>query len=94
VRFGNENDRPYVFKAPTEGVAAMSAVVQAAKPHLKTPFGVDYLWDPVASVAIGAATGASFGARSSPLSSPPTWGSGSPIAPTPSACVTISAAPT
>ena len=30
------------------------------KPHLKVPFGVNYLWDPAASVAIGAATGASF----------------------------------
>jgi membrane complex biogenesis BtpA family protein len=60
VMFGNENDRPYAFKAPPEGVAAMTAVVQAAKPHLKIPFGVDYLWDPIASVAMGAATGASF----------------------------------
>ena len=30
------------------------------KPHLTVPFGVNYLWDPEASVAIGAATGASF----------------------------------
>jgi membrane complex biogenesis BtpA family protein len=60
VMFGNENDRPYVFKAPPEGVAAMTAVVHAVKPQLKVPFGVNYLWDPVASVAIGAATGASF----------------------------------
>jgi membrane complex biogenesis BtpA family protein len=60
LMFGNENDRPYVFKAPLEGVAAMTAVVQAAKPHMKIPFGVNYLWDPSASVAIGAVTGASF----------------------------------
>jgi membrane complex biogenesis BtpA family protein len=60
VMFGNENDRPYAFKAPPEGVATMTAVVQAVKPRLKIPFGVDYLWDPVASVAIGAATGATF----------------------------------
>ena len=60
VMFGNENDRPYVFKAPPEGIAAMTAVVQAVKARLKVPFGVNYLWDPVASVAIGAATGASF----------------------------------
>jgi hypothetical protein len=60
VMFGNENDRPYVFKAPPEGVAAMTAVVQASTPALKIPFGVNYLWDPVASVAIGAATGATF----------------------------------
>jgi uncharacterized protein len=60
VMFGNENDRPYLFAAPPEGVATMTAVVEAAKPHLKVPFGVNYLWDPIASVAIGAATGASF----------------------------------
>jgi uncharacterized protein len=60
VMFGNENDRPYVLTAPPEGIAAMTAVIQAVKPHLKVPFGVNYLWDPVASIAIAAATGASF----------------------------------
>ncbi|MBI3672462.1 MAG: BtpA/SgcQ family protein [Rhizobiales bacterium] len=60
IMFGNENDRPYVFKAAPESVAAMTAVVQAVKPMLKVPFGVNYLWDPSASVAIGAATGARF----------------------------------
>ncbi|MGE3872852.1 MAG: BtpA/SgcQ family protein [Parvibaculaceae bacterium] len=60
IMFGNENDRPYVFEAPVEGIAAMTAVVQAVKPALAVPFGVNYLWDPKASVAIGAATGAKF----------------------------------
>lgn len=60
IMFGNENDRPYVFKAPHEGIASMAAVVQAVKPSLKVPFGVNYLWDPKASVAIGAVTGANF----------------------------------
>jgi len=60
IMFGNENDRPYVFKATPQTIAAMSAVVQAVKPALKVPFGVNYLWDPTASVAIGAVTGASF----------------------------------
>jgi len=60
VMFGNENDRPYVMKAPAEGIAAMTAVVEAIKPTLKIPFGVNYLWDPSASVAIAAATGAKF----------------------------------
>jgi uncharacterized protein len=60
VMFGNENDRPYVLKAPSEGLAAMTAIVEQVKPHLKIPFGVNYLWDPEASVAIGAVTGASF----------------------------------
>lgn len=60
IMFGNENDRPYLLKASLESLAAMTAVVSAAKPALKVPFGVNYLWDPVASVAIGVATGASF----------------------------------
>jgi membrane complex biogenesis BtpA family protein len=60
LMIGNENDRPYVFTATPEGIAAMTAIVAALKPILKIPFGVNYLWDPLASVAIGATTGASF----------------------------------
>src|SRR4051794_18685268 len=55
VMFGNENDRPYVLSAPAEGIAAMTAVIAAIKPALKIPFGVNYLWDPKASVAIAVA---------------------------------------
>jgi membrane complex biogenesis BtpA family protein len=60
IMFGNENDRPYTLHAPLEGVAAMTAVVQSIAPTLKIPFGVNYLWDPKASVAIAHATGALF----------------------------------
>jgi uncharacterized protein len=60
IMFGNENDRPYRFKATPEGIAAMTSVVAALKPSLKVPFGVNYLWDPAASVAIACATGAAF----------------------------------
>lgn len=60
IMFGNENDRPYLLKATPESIAAMTAVVSAIKPMLKVPFGVNYLWDPAASVSIGVATGASF----------------------------------
>lgn len=38
----------------------MAAVVMAIKPSLKVPFGVNWLWDPAASIAIATATGASF----------------------------------
>ena len=58
--FGNENDRPYTLSAPAEGVAAMTAIVTATKRMLKVPFGVNYLWDPYASVAIACASGAAF----------------------------------
>jgi membrane complex biogenesis BtpA family protein len=60
IMFGNEGDRPYVLQAPPEGLAAMAAIVTAVKPRLSVPFGVNYLWDPVATVALAAATGASF----------------------------------
>jgi membrane complex biogenesis BtpA family protein len=60
IMFGNENDRPYRFAATPETLAGMTAVVMALKSSLKVPFGINYLWDPSASVAIACATGASF----------------------------------
>lgn len=60
IMFGNENDRPYLLKATPESIAAMTTVVACVKPLLKVPFGVNYLWDPTASVAIGSVTGARF----------------------------------
>jgi membrane complex biogenesis BtpA family protein len=60
IMFGNENDRPYLLKATPESTAAMTAVVATLRPMIKVPFGVNYLWDPTASVAIAAATGANF----------------------------------
>ena len=60
VMFGNEFDRPYVLKAPPEGLAALTAVIVRAKPMIDVPFGVNYLWDPVATVSLAGATWASF----------------------------------
>ena len=61
LMFGKECDRPYLLKASPESLAAMSGAITAAKPAIRIPFGVDYLWDPVATVALGVATGAAFG---------------------------------
>ena len=61
IMFGNEGDRPYVLKANPESLAAMASAIGQLKRLLKVPFGVNYLWDPVATVALGVATGASFG---------------------------------
>lgn len=61
IMFGNEGDRPYTTGAPVESVAAMAAVIGQVKPMLTVPFGVNYLWNPKATVALGAATGAAFG---------------------------------
>ena len=59
IMFCNEDDRPYVFEAGIEQVAAMSRVVAETKPT-GIPFGVDFLWDPMAAIAVAQATGASF----------------------------------
>ena len=56
IMFGNEFDRPYVLKAPPEGLAALASVIGQVKSMIKIPFGVNYLWDPVATVALAVAT--------------------------------------
>jgi hypothetical protein len=60
IMFGNENDRPYAFDVDTASTATMAAIIGALKPEITRPFGVDVLWDPMATVALAAATGASF----------------------------------
>jgi hypothetical protein len=59
ILFCNEGDRPYQLKATLEGVAMMARVVAEVAPRDR-PFGVDYLWDPQAALAVAAVTGASF----------------------------------
>lgn len=59
VMFCNEGDRPYTFQAGYDGVAFMTRVVTELRPKDR-PFGVDFLWDARAALAIGAATGAHF----------------------------------
>ncbi|WP_298837998.1 BtpA/SgcQ family protein [uncultured Roseobacter sp.] len=60
VMFGNENDRPYEFSVDTASTATMAAIIGALKSEITVPFGVNVLWDPMSSVALGAATGAAF----------------------------------
>ena len=60
ILFGNEGDRPYLLKASPESLAAMSVIVARLTPMLSVPFGVNYLWDPYATVALAVATGAAF----------------------------------
>src|SRR6266550_875136 len=59
VLFCNEGDRPYQLKATFEGIAMMARVVAEAAPRDR-PFGVDYLWDAEAALAVAAVSGASF----------------------------------
>jgi membrane complex biogenesis BtpA family protein len=59
VMFCNEGDRPYALRAGPEGVAALARVVTELAPGDR-PFGVDFLWDACAALAVAVATGASF----------------------------------
>ena len=59
IMFCNEDDRPYSFKADFEAVAIMTRIVTELHPTDR-PFGVDFLWNARAPLAIAKATGASF----------------------------------
>lgn len=60
VMFGNENDRPYEFTVDTASTATMAYVIGQLRDEITVPFGVNVLWDPMATIALGAATGAGF----------------------------------
>src|SRR5690348_17867648 len=60
VMFCNENDRPYRLDSDFASVAAMADTVASVRAELSVPFGVNVLWDPTATLAVAAATGASF----------------------------------
>jgi hypothetical protein len=60
VMFGNEGDRPYRTRAAQAGLAAMAAAIGQLRSLLRVPFGVNYLWDPLATVQLAAATSADF----------------------------------
>lgn len=57
--FCNEGDRPYALQADFEAIAVMTRVITETAPKDR-PFGVDFLWDAKAPIAIAAATGAAF----------------------------------
>jgi membrane complex biogenesis BtpA family protein len=60
IMFGNENDRPYEFEVDVASTATMAYVIGRLRPEIKVPFGVNVLWDPMSTMALAAATGASF----------------------------------
>jgi membrane complex biogenesis BtpA family protein len=60
VMFGNENDRPYEFAVDTASTATMAYLIGRLRQEISVPFGVNVLWDPKSSIALAAATGATF----------------------------------
>ena len=60
VMFGNENDRPYEFKVDIASTTTMAFVIGQIRNEIRVPFGINVLWDPMSTIALAAATGASF----------------------------------
>ena len=60
IMFGNENDRPYELKVNVSSTATMAYVIGLLQKEIKIPYGVNVLWDPISTIALAAATGASF----------------------------------
>jgi len=58
--FCNEADVPYQLSVGPEIPAAMAAVIGQLRRDVCVPFGVNILWDAIASLALARATGASF----------------------------------
>jgi len=60
VMFSNEFSLPYLTEVEPITTATMAALITQLKTDLKIPFGVNVLWDPVASIDLAVATGAKF----------------------------------
>jgi membrane complex biogenesis BtpA family protein len=58
--FCNEADLPYQMHVGPEVAAGMAAVIGQVRDLITRPFGIDLVWDPVSSLAVARATGASF----------------------------------
>lgn len=60
IMFSNEYSLPYLTKVECATVAAMARVIGEIRSEIKIPYGVNCLWDPVASLDLAVATGAKF----------------------------------
>jgi membrane complex biogenesis BtpA family protein len=60
VLFCNEADLPYQRTVGPEIGSAMAAAIGRLRHVIRVPFGVNILWDPIASLALARATGAVF----------------------------------
>lgn len=60
IMFSNEYSLPYLTSVECVTVASMARVIGELKDVIKVPYGVNCLWDPVASIDLAMATGARF----------------------------------
>nr|WP_122012332.1 BtpA/SgcQ family protein [Maliibacterium massiliense] len=60
VMFSNEFSMPYLTQVRTETVACMARIIGELKQEITVPYGVNCLWDPIASLDLAVAVDASF----------------------------------
>ena len=60
VMFSNEFSLPYLTKIEPITVGAMARVIGELKSEIKIPYGVNCLWDPIASLDLAVAVDAKF----------------------------------
>ena len=61
ILFANEFSLPYQPVADIAVISAMAYIIGSLKPLLHIPFGVNVVKNPIATIDLGAATGARFG---------------------------------
>lgn len=60
VMFSNEFSLPYLTKVRQTTVACMARIIGEIKHEIKIPYGVNCLWDPIASLDLAAAVDGKF----------------------------------
>lgn len=60
IMFSNEFSLPYLTKVKPTVIAVMSRVIGELKSEIKVPYGVNCLWDPIASLDVAVAVDGLF----------------------------------
>ncbi|KKC30741.1 BtpA/SgcQ family protein [Caldanaerobacter subterraneus] len=60
IMFSNEASLPYLTKVEPITPITMARIIGELRRYIKVPFGVNVLWDPLATIDLAVATGAAF----------------------------------
>lgn len=60
VMFSNESSLPYLTKVEPITYVTMANIIGELKSYIRVPYGVNVLWDPIASIDLAIATSAIF----------------------------------
>jgi uncharacterized protein len=60
VMFSNEFSMPYMTRVEAVTITCMARIIGELIPEIRIPFGVNALWDPIASLDLAIAVNASF----------------------------------